>query len=152
MILVAALARNRVIGREGKLPWHLPYDLEHFKNLTLWRTVVMGSATARSLKKPLPMRDNRVISREDIEGFERIAVDDVSPCAYIIGGAKTYETFLPKATRLELTHVEADVQGDTYFPEVDMSQWLLVRRERHEADTRHEFAFEMCRYERRITT
>lgn len=152
MIIVAALARNRVIGREGKLPWHLPYDLEHFKNLTLWRTVVMGSATARSLKKPLPARSNLVLSSEPLPGFEMVTVDQVPMNSYIIGGAKTYETFLPQATRLELTHVEADVQGDTYFPEVDMSQWLLVRRERHEADTRHEFAFEMCRYERRITT
>lgn len=150
MILVAALARNRVIGRDGKLPWRLPDDLIHFKNITLWRMVVMGSVTARSLKKPLPLRENRVISREDIEGFDKIAVDDVPPSAYIIGGAKTYETFLPKATRLELTHVDADVDGDTYFPEVDMSQWILVRRERHEADDRHEFAFDMCRYEKRV--
>lgn len=158
--LISALAQNRVIGKDGGLPWSLPDDLQHFKKLTLHKPVVMGHATARSLRRPLPHRTNLVLSRGDvtlpnfiqvhskedaIAHAEREQASDLC----VIGGAQIYALFLPIATRLELTHVEADVNGDTIFPYVDMSEWECVEETRHEADDRHAFAFRMASYVRK---
>lgn len=158
--LIAALSQNGVIGKDGGLPWSLPDDLQHFKKLTLGKPIVMGHATAKSIKRPLPKRTNLVLSRggkELVPGFVHVhSIDDAIAHAeqedakelFVIGGAQVYALFLPITTRLELTHVEAEVDGDTRFPYVDMSEWACVHEARHERDERHAFAFRMASYER----
>lgn len=156
--MIAALDRDRVIGSEGQLPWRLPDDLARFKALTLGKPIVMGRKTWDSVGKPLPKRTNIVLTRGDraIEGA--IVVHDVeaalraagdAPEVWIIGGGAIYELFLPIATHLELTHVEANVSGDARFPVVDPDVWKVEARERHEADARHAYAFEYVTYVRR---
>lgn len=146
--LVAAVARNGVIGRGNTLPWHLPEDLKRFKALTMGHPVIMGRKTFDSivamLKKPLPGRTSIVISRSP--GALRLSPDwtTVRPVAtldeairqaqadapiHVIGGAQIYELALPHATRLYMTEVLSDVAGDAHFPQWDRSQWQEVSRE-----------------------
>lgn len=156
--MIAALDRDRVIGREGQLPWRLPDDLARFKALTLGKPIVMGRKTYDSVGKPLPKRTNIVLTRSPrtIEGC--IVVHDVAgalsaagdaPEVCIIGGGAIYDLFMPVATDLELTHVETSVVGDARFPAIDPAVWQIVKRERHEADARHAFAFDYVTYSRR---
>ena len=158
--LIAALSTNRVIGKDGGLPWSLPDDLQHFKKLTLGKPVVMGHATARSIGRPLPKRTNLVLSRTalTLPGFVHVhsAEDAIAHASRegaselsVIGGAQVYALFLPAATRLELTHVEAEVEGDTLFPYINMNEWHCDGETRHEADARHAFAFRMASYRKR---
>jgi dihydrofolate reductase len=121
--IVAALSRNRVIGRDGDLPWHLPGDLKHFKELTSGGTVVMGRKTYESLPerfRPLPNRRNVVLTRNgfDAPGADvRHSLDEaLEQDCFVIGGGSLYAQALPLADRLHLTEVEADVPGDTFFP------------------------------------
>ena len=158
--LIAALAHNRVIGKDGGLPWSLPDDLQHFKKLTLHKPVVMGHATAKSLRGPLPKRTNLVLSHGvvSLPGFTQVhakeeaiahAEREQASELCVIGGAQIYTLFMPIATRLELTHVEGDVNGDTLFPYFDMNEWECENEVRHEADDRHAFAFRMASYVRK---
>ncbi len=157
IVMIAALDRDRVIGTEGQLPWRLPDDLARFKALTLGKPIVMGRKTYDSVGKPLPKRTNIVLTRSartiegcivvhDAEGAIRAAGD--APEIWIIGGGAIYELFMPIATDLELTHVEANVEGDARFPVIDPAVWRVVHRERHEIDARHAFAFEYVGYTR----
>jgi dihydrofolate reductase len=157
IVMIAALDRDRVIGTEGQLPWRLPDDLARFKALTLGKPIVMGRKTWDSVGKPLPKRTNIVLTRGDRTFEGAIVVHDVEaalraagdvPEICIIGGGAIYELFLPVATHLELTHVEASVSGDARFPVVDPKVWKVEARERHEADTRHAYAFEYVTYAR----
>jgi dihydrofolate reductase len=157
IVMIAALDRDRVIGREGELPWRLPDDLARFKALTLGKPIVMGRKTYDSVGKPLPKRTNIVLTRSPITLEGSIVVHDVksaldaagdAPEVCIIGGGTIYELFMPIATDLELTHVETNVAGDARFPVVDPAKWTVTKRERHEADARHAFAFEYVTYAR----
>ncbi len=149
--LIAALDRNRVIGRNGDLPWRLPDDLRHFKRLTLGKTVLMGRKTWVSLGRPLPERDNWVISRDPAfhaEGARVFRSLDAALQAHessqelmVIGGAELYRQLLPRADRLYLTEVDAEVDGDAWFPEFDRAGWRESARESHAADERHAHAF-----------
>ena len=143
--LVAAIARNGVIGVDGGLPWHLPDDLRRFKELTLGHVLVMGRKTYESIGHPLPGRTTIVVTRSpswDSAAAEvRVAgsVSDAIEAAaalddevFVVGGAQVYAAALPLADRLELTWVDAEPEGDTTFPELDVRDWLQVRRE--EAD------------------
>jgi len=143
--LVAAIARNGVIGVDGGLPWHLPDDLRRFKELTLGHVLVMGRKTYESIGHPLPGRTTIVVTRSpswDSAAAEvRVAgsVSDAIEAAaalddevFVVGGAQVYAAALPLADRLELTWVDAEPEGDTTFPEFDGRDWLQVRRE--EAD------------------
>jgi len=153
------MAENRVIGRGDALPWRLPSDMQRFKRLTMGHAVVMGRATYETLDGPLPGRRNIVISRSSerrYEGAEVVAAleealhlagDDDE--VFIAGGAEIYRLALPRADRLYLTVVHADVAGDTYFPPFDESEWRLQADERHESDARHAHAFSFRLYERR---
>ncbi|MCU1718486.1 dihydrofolate reductase [Pseudomonas sp. 5P_3.1_Bac2] len=139
LCLIAALAQNRVIGRDNQLPWHLPADLKHFKALTLGKPIIMGRKTWDSLGRPLPGRLNLVVSRqaglqlEGAEVFVSLADALVRAEAWaretgatelmLIGGAQLYELALAQADRLYLTRVELSPEGDAWFPEVDASQW-----------------------------
>jgi len=158
IVLIAALAKNGVIGKDGALPWHLPDDLRRFKALTLGKPIVMGKKTYASIGRPLPKRRNIVLSRTSpaIEGVEVVrSVDEAldllrdEPEVCVIGGGEIYAAFLPLATRLELTHVEADVEGDASFPEIDPAMWQVTAEARHEADDRHVWSMTFATYLKR---
>lgn len=156
--LIAALSENRVIGRNGDLPWRLPDDLRRFKRLTTGHPVIMGRRTCDTLLGPLPDRTCVVVTRDrrfEAEGFEIVhdldeAIAAVPPGSnvFVIGGGEIYRALLPRADRMELTIVHADVEGDVTFPEFDDAQWREIAREEHPADERHEFAFSFVTYER----
>lgn len=146
--LIAALAENRVIGRQGNLPWHLPADLRRFKALTMGHTLVMGRRTFESIGRALPGRRSLVLSRDpdyrpaaevEVVGSLEEALDRARAAGedevFIIGGAEVYRAALPLAHRLYLTLVHAEVEGDVRFPEVDLGEWrLLEERHRPPAD------------------
>ena len=157
--LVVAAAKNNVIGREGELPWHLPDDLRHFKRLTTGKPIIMGRRTFESIGRPLPDRHNIVMTRDpdyaaagcdvvtSVSDALKLAGDDSE--VMVIGGGQVYRDFLPRAGRIYLTRVQAEIDGDTYFPEIDASDWQLVSSEHHDADEKHAYAFEMMVFERR---
>ncbi|WP_293374990.1 dihydrofolate reductase [Nevskia sp.] len=157
LTLIAALAANRVIGRNGDLPWRLPDDLKRFKRLTLGKTVLMGRKTWDSLGRPLPDRDNWVLSRD--EAFKPVGatvfatLDQALNAAQnrelmVIGGAELYRQTLAIATRLELTEVQADIDGDTWFPSFDTADWIETASATHAVDERHAFPFRFVTFER----
>ena len=149
LCLIAALAANRVIGRDNQLPWHLPADLKHFKALTLGKPIIMGRKTWDSLGRPLPGRLNLVVSRQaglQLEGAEvfaslESAIERASQWAelqgveevMLIGGAQLYEQGLQQATRLYLTRVELSPAGDAWFPAYAEQDWRLLDSEAHVA-------------------
>ncbi len=139
LAIIAAVARNGVIGRDGDLPWHLPEDLRHFKRTTSGHAVIMGRKTHESIGFPLPKRLNIVVTRQpDFEAVgcsvvhsmeEALALaweSDEQP--FVIGGAGLYAAALPLATRLVLTEVHDEVEGDTFFPPVDFDDFDEVER------------------------
>lgn len=149
--MIAAMANNRVIGKDNKMPWHLPEDLRHFKALTLGKPVVMGRKTYESIGRPLPGRHNIVISRQadlNIEGvttvtsFEdaKIAAGDCEELI-IMGGGQLYAELLEKSDILYLTEISLDVEGDTYFPDWDDGSWLEVSRDVAKNDKQLEYSF-----------
>jgi dihydrofolate reductase len=154
--LIAAVAANRVIGARGKLPWHLPEDLKHFKALTLGRPIIMGRRTWESLGRPLPGRENIVVSRTP--GYEAPGAGMASSlehalalCAgealvYVIGGEKLYEAALGIADGLVLTEIKETYEGDARFPAFDRSQWREAQRQPHVAEDGTEYDFVL--YER----
>lgn len=160
--MIAAVAENRVIGRGGTLPWHLPDDLRRFKQRTEGHTVIMGRRTFESLDGPLPNRPAIVVSRNrdlDVGDAARAgSLDEALDIArargerevFILGGADIYALALPIADRLELTVVHAEVDGDTSFPEFDLADWTITEDQRHEADDRHAYAFSFRRYDRAV--
>ncbi|MDR2877496.1 MAG: dihydrofolate reductase [Chromatiales bacterium] len=140
--LIVAMARNRVIGRNGGLPWHLPEDLRHFRTLTLGKPVVMGRKTCESLPRALPNRTNIAITRDAAyrapEGFETYtSLDDAlracsaAPEIMVIGGATLYEQTLGIADRIYLTLIDSDFDGDIWFPKFDAGQWWEIDRSDH---------------------
>ena len=156
--LVAALARNRVIGRGNALPWHLPADLAHFKRLTIDKTIVMGRRTWESLPGLLPRRRHIVVSRDPgyraagalvVDSPEAaLAAAGAVPEVMVVGGASLYRQFLPRAARMELTLVEAEIAGDAWFPPWDVALWRESWRERRAADARNVYDLTFLRLER----
>lgn len=166
LALVVAMSENRVIGRDGGLPWHIRSDLKKFKEITQFKPIIMGSNTWDSLpRKPLPGRLNLVLSRDlkfEAEGgivcntlFEALdiarehAVDDGADEICIIGGANVFEQLLPKAGRIYLTQVHATVDGDTFFPAIDDSQWTLSSEEAFEKAEGDDHAWTLKVYDRK---
>lgn len=164
LALIVAMDRNRVIGRDNSLPWHIPQDLRHFRQLTMGKPLVMGRRTWESIGRPLPGRPSLVISRDPAfaaDGAEvfqtleaalqratslaaRSGADEVM----VIGGAQIYAEALPRVARLYVTEVHAEVPGDTWFPEFAGPQWREASREEHPpAEGRPGFAF--VQYDRR---
>lgn len=158
LALIAALARNRVIGRDDRLPWHLPADLRFFKQTTMGKPLVMGRRTWESIGRPLPGRRMIVLSRDP--GYraagctvahalgEALEMVNVVPEVMVIGGASLYEQTLPLAERLYLTQVEAEVVGDAWFPSWNPREWQLVWEETHPADVDHAWPYRFQRLER----
>ena len=157
--LLAALDRNRAIGRAGAMPWHLSDDLKRFKALTLGKPVLMGRKTAIAIGRPLPGRPNLVMTRADAAPFAGQGVvhslDEAIEHAggnelMVIGGGEVYALALPRATRMHLTEIETVTpDADTFFPAFDPSRWREVAREHHPVDAKHPLAFDFVDYERR---
>ncbi|WP_092876461.1 type 3 dihydrofolate reductase [Izhakiella capsodis] len=144
--LIAAMAADRVIGMENTMPWHLPADLAWFKQHTLNKPVIMGSRTWESIGHPLPLRKNIVISRQHGSAEGAIWVNSLQEAlvaageageVMIIGGGDIYRQFIDKANRLYLTHIDAEVEGDTHFPDYEPAQWQSVFSEFHDADDKN---------------
>ena len=158
LALIAALARNRVIGHNNRLPWHLPADLRFFKRTTMGKPLLMGRRTWESIGRPLPGRRMIVLSRDPVYQAPGCVVarslDDALEKAgavfevMVIGGAMLYEQTLPLAGRLYLTRVEADVPGDAWFPDWDEQDWRLVWEETHPADVDHAWPYRFQQWER----
>jgi dihydrofolate reductase len=137
--IIAAVARNRTIGRDNALPWHLPEDLKHFRALTMGHHIVMGRKTYESLGRLLPGRTTVIVTRNPgyrVEGAvvvtslqQALEACRGEPEVFIIGGAELYRQALPVADRLYMTEIEADFEGDVHFPELPPSTWHEVSRE-----------------------
>jgi dihydrofolate reductase len=157
--LVVAMARNRVIGRDNALPWKLPEEMAHFKRVTMGHPVIMGRRTWESIGKPLPGRHNIVVTRNRAYQAPGCTVVPSLAAAWeaakgaaeacVIGGTSLFEEALPVADRLHLTEVDADIEGDTWFPEFDRSEWKEREITRHPADERHAYPFRVLLLERR---
>jgi dihydrofolate reductase len=163
LTLIAAVSDNGVIGREGDLPWRLSADLKRFKQLTMGKPVILGRKTYQSIGRPLPGRTMIVLSRSaDAAAFPsqvRLAgtldealryaeeADDAAE-AMVIGGAAVYAEALPRAERMHLTHVHAQVEGDVFFPAFNASAWRVEAEAHHPADDRNEYAFTFRDYVR----
>jgi len=150
--LLVAHARNRTIGRDGALPWHLPADMKRFRELTTGHTVVMGRRTFQSLPdayRPLPNRRNLVLSRDPAyraPGAEvypdlHSALDACAGECYVIGGGDTYREALPSAGRVYATEIEETVEGDTFFPALAAAEWRRVEQSERMLENGHAFTF-----------
>lgn len=142
--MIVAMSKNRVIGRDNQLPWHLPADLKHFKAVTMGKPIVMGRKTFESIGRPLPGRPNIVLTRDrawtakDVSVFSSMedALQNLGDHAevMIIGGAQIYSALLSRADRLYLTEIDTLVDGgDAFFPDLDDAEWTEVSRETHPA-------------------
>jgi dihydrofolate reductase len=151
--MIAAMAKNNVIGKDSKMPWHLPADLKHFKAVTLGKPVIMGRKTYESIGKALPGRKNIVVTANQAYALNdaivvhscdsalRIASSDAQE-VMIIGGGAIYDAFLPQAEQLFLTFIDLDIEGDTHFPDYERSyHWAEIEREVHMADDKNAYDY-----------
>lgn len=157
LYLAAAVAANGIIGTGGKLPWHIPGELQHFRRLTMGHPIIMGRRTWESLKGPLPGRENIVVTRNpgyeapgaavaaSLEGALALCMGE--PIVFVIGGTQLFEESLPIADAMVLTEIQRDYPGDTRFPDWDRSQWEEKQREPHTAPDGTRFDYVL--YERR---
>ena len=157
--LIAAMDNNRLIGRDNALPWHLPADLAHFKNITMAKPILMGRKTYDSIGRPLPGRTNIVVTRSSdlqVEGVtvvnsieEAISVVPDAEELMIIGGSSIYELVLPKAHRMYLSFVEGEFEGDAWFPEFDESEWEITDTQALALDKKNVHACRFVTYEKK---
>ena len=156
--LIVAMARNRVIGSNNTLPWHLPADLKHFRGLTMGHHIVMGRKTYESIGKPLPGRTSVVVTRNpDYAAPGAIVVNSLqaafAACSndteiFVIGGAELYRQAITLADRIYLTEIAADIRGDAYFPEFDPGEWVEVSRETHSQSEPQPLVYHFVAYHR----
>lgn len=149
--IIVAVDENWVIGKKNGLPWRLPADLKHFKDLTTGHTVIMGRRTYDSIGKPLPNRTNIVISRNtdlDIPGCtvvkstkEALELSPADSEIFIIGGAEVYNQFLPLTHRLCLTRIHHEFDGDIFFPKINLSDWSEVEKQDFQADEKNPYSY-----------
>lgn len=157
--LIAAMAANRAIGLENRLPWHLPDDLKRFKALTMNHPIVMGRKTYDSIGKPLPGRNTIIVTRNaDYAVPGCIAVNSLEAAltvsyadteVFFVGGAELYRQALQIAHRIYLTEIQRVFDGDAFFPEFDLTQWHETARERHRTDGDHSFEYHFVIYDRK---
>ena len=136
--LIAAMAKNRVIGKDGKIPWNLPEDMAHFKELTMGHVIVMGRRTYEEIGRPLPGRRTYLISStiqveeencHTVLSLQEVLKREKDEDIFICGGATLYEEAMELAERLYMTEIDTEVEGDTYFPEIDREQFEVVDRQ-----------------------
>lgn len=150
--LIAAMDENGLIGADAGLPWRLPNDLKYFKRMTMGKPVLMGRRTWETLDAPLPGRPNLVMTRDTafrapgakivrtVDGALRLAKADHFEELMVLGGAEIYALMLPQADTLYLTRIHARLEGDTWFPKVDWSQWVRESAETHAADEKNPYS------------
>ncbi len=155
--MIWSMDRNGVIGRDNRMPWHLPADLAYFKSKTLGHTVIMGRKTYESIGRPLPGRKNVIITRDvnyradgcsicnSIEEALKLGLEEE---VFIIGGADIYGKFLPFADKLYITFIEDTFEGDAFFPSVDFEQWELVSRKQGERNEKNPYDYYFTEYKR----
>ena len=157
--LIVAMANNRVIGLNNKMPWHLSADLKKFKKITMGSPIIMGRKTFESLKKALPNRTNIIITRSKNYNAENCIVvnslhkallaakDDSKP--YILGGAQIYKQAIKFADRLDITFVHHEFEADAFFPEIDLNIWKEISRQDFKADTKNKYDYSFVSFERK---
>jgi len=164
--MIVATADNNIIGKDNDMPWHLPADLAYFKKVTLGKPIIMGRKTYESIGRPLPGRRNIVISRDKsyaAAGIDTVTsveqalalVDGSNGCdavdeIMVIGGGAIYAHCLPKADRLYITHIKADIDGDTQFPDYKDGGWKKVASELRESDEKNAYQLDFSVYEKSI--
>lgn len=163
--MIAAMDENRLIGAGNALPWHLPADFKHFKQVTMAKPIIMGRKTFESIGRPLPGRKNIVLTRGEFnhdgvvtvhsieaalrEASQAVNADDDTAEVMIIGGANLYQQMIAKADKLYLTHVKTKSEGDAWFPELDMSEWEIISQQSVSADEKNNYDFDIIEYQRR---
>jgi dihydrofolate reductase len=162
IILIAAAGLQNELGKDNELLWHLPNDFKHFKSLTAGHYIIMGRKTFESLPGILPNRTHVVITRQPDFSPEGVMIVNSLDAAlslisaeedtYVIGGGEIYQQALPLAHRIELTRVNAQLQADTFFPEINPAEWELVHEECHPSDERHTYDYCFQRFEKRTAS
>lgn len=157
--MIVAMAANRVIGKENKMPWHLPADLMFFKQTTLGKPVIMGRKTFTAIGRALPRRKNIVITRAaDFTAAGVTVVHDIDAAlaaahgvseVMVIGGANIYRQFLPRTSELYLTFIDLQVEGDTFFPDYQaQGDWQTVWSQSHQKDAKNPYAYQFVKLQR----
>lgn len=156
LTLIAAMSKNRIIGNNNELIWHLPADLKRFKSLTNGHHIIMGRKTYESLGRPLPNRTNIIITRQkdfqapgclivhSLEEAIQKSIGDEQP--FIVGGAEIYKQALPYANKIELTIVDSEYDGDSSFPEIDAKKWEIVSKENYPSDEKNKHNMSFIQY------
>ncbi|MFV8280170.1 dihydrofolate reductase [Christiangramia marina] len=157
--IIAAAAENNALGKDNDLVWHLPDDFKRFKRLTSGHHIIMGRKTFESFPKLLPDRTHVIITRkEDYSPENTIVVHSMEEAlkvsklddeAFIIGGGEIYKMGMEHADRIELTRVHGEFEADTHFPEIDKSEWEIVKDQFHDKDEKHDYSFTYLTYERK---
>lgn len=152
--IIVAVADNWVIGKKNALPWYLPADLKHFKEITMGHHIIMGQKTHESIGKTLPGRTNIILSfdkdfkaegcqvENSLEDAIKLAKENNETEAFIIGGASVYEQAVDMADKIYMTRIHKNFDGDVYFPKLDMNKWKEVGREEHESDSKNPYKYE----------
>ncbi|MGR3764741.1 dihydrofolate reductase [Rossellomorea sp. NS-SX7] len=157
---IVAMDSNSAIGKNNELPWHLPADLAFFKRVTMGRPIVMGRKTFDSIGKPLPGRENIVVTRDEQYKANECtiihSVDEISEIdggsekeMFVIGGAEIFKQAFPFADRLYITLIEEEFEGDTYFPPIDLEEWNLTSREKGPKDDKNPYDYYFLTYDRK---
>jgi dihydrofolate reductase len=149
--LIVAMAAHRVIGRDNALPWRLPADLRRFKKVTMGHTLIMGRKTYESIGRPLPGRRTVVVTRRTdwqaggvqvVHSLdEALAAASAESEVFVAGGGEIFREILPRADRMHLTRIDAEIPGDTTFPDFDPTAWKIVEEEHHEPDAENPFPY-----------
>ncbi|TCT25512.1 dihydrofolate reductase [Melghiribacillus thermohalophilus] len=159
--LLVAMDQNRLIGRNNQLPWHLPEDLRYFKKTTMGHTIVMGRKTFESIGKPLPGRENMVMSRNrNFQPEGCVVIHSWEPVMernsrnpdqeiFVIGGQRLFEQAIAFADRMYITEIDEQFEGDTYFPAFDPSEWQLISKTKGKKDDQNPYDYSFCVYERK---
>ncbi|NQY51802.1 MAG: dihydrofolate reductase [Piscirickettsiaceae bacterium] len=159
LVIIVAMDRQGLIGKNNILPWRLPADLRYFSRLTIGKTLLMGRNTYESIGRPLPGRKNIVVTSNTdyhVDGCTVASSLERALCAasnygkeiMVIGGASLYEQFLPRVNRVYMTHVNAELEGDSWFSDWDESQWREIRREDHVSDEENQYPYSFVVYDR----
>ena len=155
--IIAAVSENNVIGHKGGIPWRIPRDFKHFKDTTTGHPIVMGRKTFESIGRPLPDRENIILTKQDIHPQGYSVIHSIEPVLerakneeiFIIGGREIYNLFLPYTDKIYLTRVHATVAGDVMFPEKKYSKGQQTASEKFEKDEKNEFAMTFETYDRK---
>ena len=158
---IVAMDNNRVIGKDNQLPWHLPADLKFFKKTTMGHPIVMGRKTHESIGKPLPGRENIIVTRNEryhsegctvfhsVEELIRLDAENTDKEIFVIGGAELFRTMFPFADRLYITQIDHEFAGDTYFPDYNESDWYLASSDKGVKDEKNPYDYFYNIYDRR---